>query len=194
MMLVGRRLCDERFELVIVHDVVDLQPEITEGGQEIVLFTPSLNVMGVRKGKVERPNQVGILGDDLGDVLGRERLRPKTTLDLGQYLRMDAILWIEDGGEGPIFGTYRDENSVPSDEFSWRRWGGRHGRTEPVEKVPDRDPDAVRVYRLLQTQAAARKMGPELILWDAVEKGNLFHDLVNRCLDGRVTGRLQRVR
>jgi hypothetical protein len=82
MMLIDNRLGNHILELLITQDLVHLESKIAQGRNEIILFAPGLHVVGVRECKIERANKLGVLQDDLEDVVCGEGLCSKSTLDL----------------------------------------------------------------------------------------------------------------
>lgn len=97
IVLVGGVGCDELLQLGAVQHLVHLQPQVAQGGQEVIASdTPGLNVMGVGKVEVELVDELGILVGDLHDIIGGEGLRTQSLLDLGQQFGVDAVVRVEE--------------------------------------------------------------------------------------------------
>lgn len=156
---------DELLQLLAVQDLVDLEAHVAQGGEEIILGRPAgLHIVGVGKIQIELVDELGVSVDDLEDVVGREGLGTQPLLDLGQQFSMNAVVGVEKGGQGGVFGA------------------------KAVEELLDKDPRAVSVDGLLQAKASGSKVPLEFILRDAVKEGDLLDDLVDGGLDGRVFG------
>ena len=128
--------------------------------------------MSVGKSKIERANQLGILQDDLENVVGSKRLGTKTALDFGQDLCVCRVAGIEQGRERCVLGTCRNQ-----------RWSGPERRmkilTKTVEEMTDKDPYAMSVDGLLQAQTTTNKIILKLVLRNTVEQRYFFHNLMN---------------
>ena len=95
VVLVDGGVADQLLELGVRQDLVDLQAEVTEGGQEVISSGAlGLNVVGVGEVKVELVDQLGIFVDDLENVVGSESLGTETLLDLRQKFGVDTVVVI----------------------------------------------------------------------------------------------------
>lgn len=70
VMLIRHALRDEFFQLGVREHLVNLQAQKTQCRQKVVLFASRLNVMGVGKSQIQGSDQVGVLEDDLQNVVG----------------------------------------------------------------------------------------------------------------------------
>ena len=164
LVLVGDGARDLGGELGGGQDAVHLQALVAERGQEGVLVAARLDVVGVGEGQVEGADEVGVLVDDLEDVVGGEGLLAEAALEHGEGLGVGAVAGVEQAGQGHVLGA------------------------EPVEEVAGEEADAVGVDGLLEAELAADEVVLEHVLGDAVQQADLLHDLLDGVVDGGVAG------
>ena len=116
--------------------------------------------MGVGKIEVQLANELGVLVDDLKDVIRSEGFGSETLLELRQEFCVGAVVRIQESGEGGVFGS------------------------ETVQELLDKHPHAVSVDGLLQRETSAGEELLELVARNAVQQRDLLHDLVDGSLDG----------